>query len=135
MGHNMGLRRLLHWGPILALTVITVISLSSFNCILQWWPPFTIGGIINIAIYMFWNVTTLYNFFHAAFVGPGYVALGWKPVCIMFMSCLLHLLCIKVNCRGRNLKPALLTFSELIMIETAVNIVDCCQCCDIKFSI
>ena len=80
MAYTINIRRLLHWGPILALTVITVISLSSINCMLQWWPPATFGGIINFSIYMFWNVTTLYNFFHAAFVGPGHVPFGWKPV-------------------------------------------------------
>jgi palmitoyltransferase ZDHHC6 len=72
--------RLLHWGPLIALSVIAAISLSTVVCHLQWWPLKTPGALANAFVFALWNALTLYNFFRAAFVGPGYVPLGWKPV-------------------------------------------------------
>ncbi|XP_076074885.1 palmitoyltransferase ZDHHC6-like [Mytilus galloprovincialis] len=71
--------QLLHWGPIIALSVIFLISAASVRNTLMWWPIFTLGGVINLMIFLLWNVLTLYNYLLAAFKGPGFVPLGWEP--------------------------------------------------------
>lgn len=74
------MKRLLHWGPFLALFVIGYISINSMNCILMWWPPlYNIYSFLHLLVFLWWNVTILYNFFNAVFIGPGLVPLGWKP--------------------------------------------------------
>jgi hypothetical protein len=71
--------RLIHWGPILAFTVITAISTSTVICHCEWWPLTTTSSVLNIVGFAIWNICTLYNFFCAAYAGPGYVPFGWKP--------------------------------------------------------
>jgi len=72
--------RLLHWGPVLALTVTAIISWSSFMCLLEYCPVTSTAAVLNLLVFLLWNFLILYNFFLAVFVGPGYVPLGWKPV-------------------------------------------------------
>ena len=72
--------RIFHWGPLIALTIIALVSSFTILCDLQWWPPSSLGGFINIAVFLTWNALTLINFFNAAFLGPGYVPPQWKPV-------------------------------------------------------
>jgi len=86
--------RLLHWGPVLALSIIAIISWSSFMCLIEWWPVTSTAALLNLLLYILWNIFTLYNFFLAVIVGPGYVPLGWKPVSIKF---LLRAFCIWSN--------------------------------------
>lgn len=74
------LRQLIHWGPIIALSIILFISLSTIKCMMMYWPLHAEGGIINFAIYMVWNFLTLYHYFLAVFKGPGFVPSNWKPV-------------------------------------------------------
>lgn len=71
--------QLVHWGPILALSVIFLISAASLRNTLMWWPPSYIGGLINLFIFLSWIVLTLYNYLLAAFKGPGFVPFGWEP--------------------------------------------------------
>ncbi|ELT99036.1 hypothetical protein CAPTEDRAFT_181419 [Capitella teleta] len=71
--------RLLHWGPLLAFTIIGVITTFTISCHLQWWPVSTAGGAIDMFFFLLWNTLTLYNLISAAFSGPGYVPNGWKP--------------------------------------------------------
>ncbi|CAH1795576.1 unnamed protein product [Owenia fusiformis] len=73
------LKQIIHWGPLIALTIIFTITSSTVHITLQWWPVSTLGGKINMAVFLTWNIITLYNFFRAAFVGPGFVPYGWKP--------------------------------------------------------
>ncbi|XP_013391587.1 palmitoyltransferase ZDHHC6-like [Lingula anatina] len=73
------LMRLVHWGPLIALYIIFHISLSGLYCILMWWPPFTVGGAIHLAVYLFWLYLVLYNMISGSLKGPGFVPLGWKP--------------------------------------------------------
>ena len=80
--------RMIHWGPLLALGVISCISISAIICGLQWWPIYTLGGAVNMAIFLMWDVLTLYNLFSSAVVGPGYVPLGWKPVSYIIYMCI-----------------------------------------------
>jgi len=74
--------RLLHWGPLIALSIICLISWSSFMCIVEWWPVTSIAALLNLLLYIIWNITVFYNFFMAIVAGPGYVPFGWKPVSI-----------------------------------------------------
>jgi len=75
--------RLLHWGPMLALSLIAVITWSSFMCLLEWLPVTSAASLFNVIVFFLWDVLTLYNFFLAILVGPGYVPFGWKPVSIV----------------------------------------------------
>ncbi|XP_041363852.1 palmitoyltransferase ZDHHC6-like [Gigantopelta aegis] len=72
-------RQLLHWGPIVALSVIFYISIATINCTLMWWPVTSFGGAVNFIIFLTWITLTLYNYFQAAWKGPGFVPLGWMP--------------------------------------------------------
>lgn len=74
-------RRLCHWGPIIALSVIIICSIMAvLDSILWYWPLDTTGGSINFLMLINWTVLILYNYFNAMFVGPGYIPLGWRPV-------------------------------------------------------
>nr|XP_060623005.1 palmitoyltransferase ZDHHC6-like [Anolis sagrei ordinatus] len=74
------LRRLCHWGPIIALSVIAICSaMAMIDAVLWYWPLDTTGGSINFIMLINWTVMILYNYFNAMFVGPGYVPVGWKP--------------------------------------------------------
>ncbi|XP_069755996.1 palmitoyltransferase ZDHHC6 isoform X3 [Narcine bancroftii] len=74
------LRRMCHWGPIIALSVIAVCSsMAIIDSVLWYWPLDTPGGSINFIMLINWTVLILYNYFNAMFVGPGYVPIGWKP--------------------------------------------------------
>lgn len=74
-------RRLCHWGPIIALSVIIICSIMAvLDSILWYWPLDTTGGSINFIMLINWTVLILYNYFNAMFVGPGYIPLGWRPV-------------------------------------------------------
>lgn len=75
----MPCRQLFHWGPILALSVIFIITVVGFKCSLMWWPVYTKGSWIHLTIYFTWLFLILYNYFLAAFKGPGFVPLGWEP--------------------------------------------------------
>ncbi|MED6286580.1 hypothetical protein CHARACLAT_007458, partial [Characodon lateralis] len=73
-------RRLCHWGPIIALSVIAICStMAILDSIIWYWPLDTTGGSINFIMLINWTVLILYNYFNAMFVGPGYIPLGWKP--------------------------------------------------------
>lgn len=89
-------RRLCHWGPIIALSVIAICStMAILDSIIWYWPLDTTGGSINFLMLINWTVLILYNYFNAMFVGPGYIPLGWKPVSI---SCVLvkRLICCEI---------------------------------------
>ncbi|XP_051883178.1 palmitoyltransferase ZDHHC6 isoform X2 [Pristis pectinata] len=74
------LKRICHWGPIIALSVIAVCSsMAIIDSVLWYWPLDTLGGSINFIMLINWTVLILYNYFSAMFVGPGYVPIGWKP--------------------------------------------------------
>ncbi|XP_025058914.1 palmitoyltransferase ZDHHC6 isoform X1 [Alligator sinensis] len=74
------LKRLCHWGPIIALGVITICStMAMIDAVLWYWPLETPGGGVNFIMLINWTVMILYNYFNAMFVGPGYVPFGWKP--------------------------------------------------------
>ena len=76
------IRQLIHYGPIIALSIIFFISYATIKCDMMYWPLDTPGGLKNFCVFLVWNFLTLYNYFLAAFKGPGFVPLGWKPVSI-----------------------------------------------------
>ncbi|KAA8581493.1 hypothetical protein FQN60_003074 [Etheostoma spectabile] len=74
-------RRLCHWGPVIALSVIAICStMAILDSIIWYWPLDTTGGSINFIMLLNWTVLILYNYFNAMFVGPGYIPHGWKPI-------------------------------------------------------
>ncbi|CAD7682375.1 unnamed protein product [Nyctereutes procyonoides] len=74
------LKRLCHWGPIMALGVIAICStMAMIDSVLWYWPLHTTGGSVNFIMLINWTVMILYNYFNAMFIGPGFVPLGWKP--------------------------------------------------------
>ena len=64
----------------MALGIIASITLTTINCHLEWWPLRTFGAFVDMTVFLAWNALTLYNFFRAAFVGPGHTPYGWEPV-------------------------------------------------------
>ena len=72
-----------HWGPLTALTIITVVTISSTYSALQLWglPPSRVKyfRLPNFVFMYVWLVLILKNFYQAL-KGPGYVPLEWKPV-------------------------------------------------------
>ena len=82
--HESWLRRLGHWGPIIAIIIIATVTLSSTYSALQLWSlpasvvPYMRG--VHFCLMYLWLVPIFWNFFKAMKRGPGYVPLGWKPV-------------------------------------------------------
>ncbi|KAJ8365220.1 hypothetical protein SKAU_G00140510 [Synaphobranchus kaupii] len=73
-------KRLCHWGPMIALSVIAICStIAVLDSIIWYWPLDTTGGSVNFIMLINWTVLILYNYFNAMFVGPGYIPLGWNP--------------------------------------------------------
>ncbi|KAG9473332.1 hypothetical protein GDO78_018279 [Eleutherodactylus coqui] len=74
------LRRLCHWGPLIALGVIIICSIVAvLDSVLWYWPLDSPGASLNFLTLINWTVMILYNYFNAMFVGPGFVPPGWKP--------------------------------------------------------
>ncbi|XP_053164093.1 palmitoyltransferase ZDHHC6 isoform X7 [Hemicordylus capensis] len=90
------LKRLCHWGPIIALSVIAICStMAMIDAVLWYWPLDTTGGSINFIMLINWTVMILYNYFNAMFVGPGYVPIGWKPVSFGWSSVRIDMSAVK----------------------------------------
>jgi len=76
----MTLKRLLHWGPLLALFIMKFVSLTTMIAMGMWLPSNnSLIGLINFLLYCTQLGLMIYNFFCSVFQGPGYVPLGWKP--------------------------------------------------------
>uniref|UniRef100_A0AAY4EZ29 Palmitoyltransferase n=1 Tax=Denticeps clupeoides TaxID=299321 RepID=A0AAY4EZ29_9TELE len=87
-------RRLCHWGPVIALTVIAVCSsVAILDSIIWYWPLDTTGGSVNFIMLINWTVLILYNYFNAMYMGPGYIPLQWKPVSWSKMFCVYRRCC------------------------------------------
>ena len=82
-------KRLLHWGPITALTIIFLLLCVSCLVILVWIPPEDTITTVHAILFAVWVTLILKNFFKAAFLGPGLIPFKWFPVCTLFS---LHLL-------------------------------------------
>ncbi|KAE9421450.1 hypothetical protein Angca_002225, partial [Angiostrongylus cantonensis] len=53
-------------------------SVSSFFAVM-WWPLNSIGGFLNLTLFLFWNYSTIVNLSRASFTGPGRVPFEWRP--------------------------------------------------------
>ncbi|CAB3410081.1 unnamed protein product [Caenorhabditis bovis] len=71
--------RMMHWGPLFALFLISYIGIVTTFFNIQWLPLNTILGFINQMIFLQWNFFTIGNLLAASYVGPGYVPKRWKP--------------------------------------------------------
>ena len=75
------LRQLCHWGPIVALTLISIVIVSANYCSLQLWalPAVVYFRLPHYVLVWAESVWILYQYFHAM-RGPGFVPEGWRPV-------------------------------------------------------
>ncbi|VDL86691.1 unnamed protein product [Nippostrongylus brasiliensis] len=64
--------RLLHWGPIVALSITFIIGCVSSYFATMWWPINTTGGFLNLVWFLFWNYSVMVNLSKASFTGPGH---------------------------------------------------------------
>lgn len=74
------LKRIFHWGPLIALFIIKSITFSTLYMTSMFLPPLgSLWGCFNHIVFLSLVGCTLYNFFMAMFGGPGFVHFGWKP--------------------------------------------------------
>lgn len=74
------LKRVCHWGPLIALSIIKAVTFATVTCLAQWWPPQeSWGGSLCFFCFTSSAMLTLYFFLQAAFTGPGILPKGWKP--------------------------------------------------------
>ncbi|XP_072164686.1 palmitoyltransferase ZDHHC6-like [Diadema setosum] len=75
------LRQLCHWGPFVAIFLILYITTTAIVCDLSSWPPLRDSplSVAHCAVLLIWGLTIFYNYFHAVFLGPGFVPKGWRP--------------------------------------------------------
>ncbi len=71
----------LHWGPLSALTIILVVTITATYSALQLWslPTVKYFKLPNFILMYVWLFLILKNFYQAL-QSPGYVEYGWKPV-------------------------------------------------------
>jgi len=75
-----GLRRLCHWGPLIALGIIKWVSLTTLYCCLMLWPPqASVWGACFLLAFLSCSGLTTFHFLAALVGGPGYLAPGWSP--------------------------------------------------------
>ena len=74
------LKRIIHYGPLMALLVIFTCSFTAtIDCLLWTWTPTTLMGKINLFVFATWVMLILRHFFNAILIGPGLVPKGWAP--------------------------------------------------------
>ncbi|VDL68819.1 unnamed protein product, partial [Nippostrongylus brasiliensis] len=72
--------RLLHWGPIVALSITFIIGCVSSYFATMWWPINTTGGFLNLVWFLFWNYSVMVNLSKASFTGPGHSLRSYNGV-------------------------------------------------------
>lgn len=84
----MSIKRLIHWGPILALFITKFVSLTTIISMSMWLPSNkSLIGFINFLVYCLQLGLMIYNFFNSIFQGPGFAPLGNCLIkIIMFFS-------------------------------------------------
>ncbi|XP_076056717.1 palmitoyltransferase ZDHHC6 [Oratosquilla oratoria] len=74
------LKRICHWGPLVALGIIKAVTMATVHCLSQWWPPQkSWGGMVFFSSFMSSSVLTLYFFLQAMYTGPGLLGQNWVP--------------------------------------------------------
>ncbi len=77
---SSSLVRVIHWGPLIALSIISCVTFTTLYLTSQWLSiEDSFIALINYLLYYFFISTTLYNFFSAIFTGPGFVSRDWRP--------------------------------------------------------
>lgn len=75
--------KICHWGPLIAISIIVTVSLSSTYSALQLWslPPSIVRYFRRTHFFLMyaWLIPIFWSFFKAM-RGPGFVPLGWIPV-------------------------------------------------------
>ena len=61
-----GPRRLLHWGPLVAIAIILWISIFTVFCDLMYWPLDTKGGALNLGTFLTWVNVETYRFLRSS---------------------------------------------------------------------
>lgn len=98
------LKKICHWGPLVAIGMLTrrlfsstfeefelifmqfsaiikLVSWTTLHCSTLWLPFSTsIGGVLNGVFFFIFAFSTVYNFLCAIAVGPGFIPLNWRPV-------------------------------------------------------
>nr|XP_014086739.1 palmitoyltransferase ZDHHC6 [Bactrocera oleae] len=75
-----GMWRFLHWGPLTALSIIKVITLTALYMNSMWWPPnASLGGFINQGLFLMLSSLATFNYVMATLTGPGLLPKKWKP--------------------------------------------------------
>lgn len=74
------IRKFFHWGPLIALGIIKLITWSMVHLTGMWWPPHSsFGAMLHAMTFLLFAAATLYFFLQSLIEGPGFVPLGWKP--------------------------------------------------------
>lgn len=72
--------RLFHWGPLMALGIIKIVTFTTLSTVPQWCIMTSSWlAMVNYVFYYFLLTSVMYNFLMAIFVGPGHVPPNWKP--------------------------------------------------------
>ena len=77
------LSQIFHFGPLIAIFLISFITSLGFICLVQWWPADMNNdplSVLHMSLYLTWPIIIFYNYFNAVFLGPGFVPYQWKPV-------------------------------------------------------
>lgn len=83
----MGVYKVLAWGPLTALSIMLIVTITVLNSIEMWLPPFaSLIGFLNYSVFWFLVGSMLFNFFNATLIGSGFVPSGWRPNPSMFMD-------------------------------------------------
>lgn len=76
----LGVWRIVHWGPVTAISIIKCISLVTLYSNLKLYPPTSsLGALAFTLSFLVLSGLTLYHFLFAMYDGPGYLVLGWSP--------------------------------------------------------
>jgi len=76
----MGLWRVFHWGPLVALGIIKWVTLATLYCTSMLWPPSeSLFGLVYTLLFSCLSSLTFYHFLSALSIGPGYLPPNWRP--------------------------------------------------------
>ena len=68
---------ILHWGPLTALFLITILVISTTYCSVQLYPVNFLQGTLLLVGWWLWVALILFFFFKAMYTGAGKLPLGW----------------------------------------------------------
>eukprot|EP00041_Stephanoeca_diplocostata_P034638 m.1190434 g.1190434 ORF g.1190434 m.1190434 type:complete len:421 (+) comp24555_c1_seq17:150-1412(+) len=68
-----------HYGPLIALTLISVITTSTVGCLLRLFPAPSLEAIFILVSFLAVALGTIISFFAAMYRGGGNIKKGWRP--------------------------------------------------------